>query len=255
MASKQTLSLYRYWYTQLLRLYPKPYLERFGEAMTQTFNDLLSERQVEKKKLFTYTLWMFVDTSVGIIKENILFITMQNKSIIRLALFTACLLLIPVFGNMYIDGWNWSPFDFVFAGTLIFGTGLIYELVASRGSFGIYRAAVGLSLLTMFLLVWVNAAVGIIGDGENPTRPLYLGVVMVLFLGSVIARFRPHAMTKVLFITAFAHVLVPVIAFFAWRPLFNAPPGVARVFLLNAFFVLLWVGAGLLFRRAAVARG
>jgi hypothetical protein len=42
---------YRHWYAKLLRLYPKPYYERFGEGMEQTFNDLLRERAEEKRGL------------------------------------------------------------------------------------------------------------------------------------------------------------------------------------------------------------
>jgi hypothetical protein len=61
---------YRNWYAKLLRLYPKPYRERFGEGMEQTFNDLCRERVKAEKGLFSFALWTFFETSAAIIREN-----------------------------------------------------------------------------------------------------------------------------------------------------------------------------------------
>ena len=71
MAYERSIRRYRRWYAKLLRLYPKPYHERFGEGMEQTFNDLCRERRDAKGGLFGFVLWMFVETSAGIIKENL----------------------------------------------------------------------------------------------------------------------------------------------------------------------------------------
>ena len=111
--------------------------------------------------------------------------------------------------------WNWTPFDFAFWGALLFGTGLTYELIASKGGTIAYRAAVGVACATGFVLVWINAAVGIIGDG--PVNLLYLGVLAVGFVGAVIARFQPRGMALALFATAVAQMLVPVIALVIWK--------------------------------------
>jgi hypothetical protein len=71
MAYEHSIRRYRHWYAKLLRLYPKPYYERFGEGMEQTFNDLCRERRDAKGGLFGFVLWMFVETSAGITKENL----------------------------------------------------------------------------------------------------------------------------------------------------------------------------------------
>ena len=80
---------------------------------------------------------------------------------------TALILLIPLLA-ISTRRWNWDLFDFVVMGTLLFGTGLTYELVARKGGTIAYRAAVGIALATGFLLVWMNAAVGIIGNEDSP---------------------------------------------------------------------------------------
>jgi hypothetical protein len=144
---------------------------------------------------------------------------------------------------------NWGLFDFVFAGALIFGTGLTYVLVARRGGNMAYRFAVGLALAAAFLLVWINLAVGVIGSEDNPANLMYYGVLAIGFLGTIIAELRPHGMSRVLFAMALAQALVPVIALLIWKPQLTS--GVAGVLTLNAFFVVLFVGSALLFRNAA----
>ncbi len=87
------------------------------------------------------------------------------KNILRIALITALLLLIPLAGNSFVEGWNWDLFDFVFAGILIFGTGLAYVLITNKSRSTAYRFTVGFTLAIAFLLIWIQAAVGIIGGG------------------------------------------------------------------------------------------
>ncbi len=60
-------------YKKLLSLYPRAFRERLGESMEQTFNDLCNERKQQTEQgLFGFVLWMFVETAIGIIKEQVL---------------------------------------------------------------------------------------------------------------------------------------------------------------------------------------
>jgi hypothetical protein len=70
MRHERAIARYRRWYRELLRLHPKPYRERFGESMEQTFNDLCRERAETNNGLFGFVLWMFAETFAGIVKEN-----------------------------------------------------------------------------------------------------------------------------------------------------------------------------------------
>lgn len=120
-----------------------------------------------------------------------------------------------------------------------------------------YKIALGVALAAAFLLFWVNGAVGIIGSENNPANLLYLGVFAVGITGAVIARFKPHGMTRAMLVTAIVQVLVPVIAILIWKPsvpsgeAFWGMAGMAGVFVLNGFFAVLFVLSALLFRRAA----
>lgn len=253
--NERLIRRYRNWYAKLLRLYSKPYYERFGEGMKQTFTDLLRERAEEGRGLFGCALWMFVETSAGIMRENITYIIMQNKNIIYLALGTAFILLMPLLAMLFTDQVAWDLTDFIVAGTLIFGTGLAYELVARKGGTMAYRVAVGIALATAFLLVWMNLAVGIIGSEDNPVNLMYFGVVAIGILGATIARLRPRGMARTLFATALAQALVPVIALIIKKPQVTsveASMGVLGVLGLNAFFVMMFMGSALLFRRSRI---
>ena len=177
----------------------------------------------------------------------------QNKNIFLIALAVALILLVPLIAMQFSDEVAWSPFDFAFAGALLFGTGLAFELISRKSSTIAYRAAVGVALVTAMLLVWINLAVGIIGSEDNPANKMYLGVLAILILGALIVRFQPQGMARVLFATALAQVVVLVIALIIWKPELTSTEAlldVLRVMGVNAFFVVMWVGSGLLFQRA-----
>jgi hypothetical protein len=108
------------------------------------------------------------------------------------------------------------------------------------GAFG-YRAGVGVAAAASLLLIWMSLAVGT--EDDNSGGLMYLGV-LVLGIGAVVARFRPQGMARALFTTAVAQALVAVIAMIAWQQYIE-------LLLLNGFFIALWVGSALLFRRAA----
>jgi hypothetical protein len=250
MASEPFIRRYRAWYAKLLRLYPRPYRERFGEGMEQTFHDLCRERIQAGRGLFSCALWLAIETAAGIIRENLTVHLMQNKIIVRPLLVTGLILLIPFFGNLYVDGWNWPFPAFILAGTLLFASGLTYELVARKMNNKAYRFALGLAVATAFVLAWVNLVR--VSESENAANLLYYGVIVIGALGAVIARFQPRGMALALFATALAQMLVPVILLSSWgiRP----GPGPAVSLGGNAFFAMLLVASALLFRHAAASR-
>lgn len=255
MAREHSIRRFRSWYAVLLRLYPRPYRERFGEPMAQTFNDLLRERAEKGKELFGLVLWMFVETFAGLIGENMTVIAMQKKSILRIALATVVILLLPLLAMQFTDEVVWDLADFVVAGALLFGAGLTYELIARKAGHIAYRSAVGVAVAAALLLVWINLAVGIIGNEGNPANLMYIGVFAVGIIGAIIARLEPRGMARVLFATAGAQMLVPVIALIIWPPQVTSwgAASVVGVFILNAFFATLWLGSALLFRRASAS--
>jgi hypothetical protein len=170
MAHERATARYRRWYAGLLRLYPKSYRERFGDGMQQTFNDLVREQRENGEGLLRFVIWVFVETSIGIARENVMSVNTQavTRSIAHALIGTAVLLLIPLMLQLTIgtgvdgQGFNWKPNDFVVMGVLVFCAAFGLELAARKiaGRRGRYVALAAIVLL--FLLVWVHLAVGIV---------------------------------------------------------------------------------------------
>ena len=168
---------------------------------------------------------------------------------LRPLLAEAFVLVLPLVAMQVTDQVAWTPADFAFAGVLVVGTGLAYELAARRAEATAYRLAAGVALAAGFLLVWVNGAVGIIGAAGDGANLMYAGVLAVGVVGAVVARFRPRGMSRVLFATAVAQAVVALIALIAGMG--SPASGPAEILVLNGFFVALFLGSALLFGRAA----
>jgi hypothetical protein len=87
-------------------------------------------------------------------------IVMTNTNIIiRPALLTAGILLIPFLGNMYVDGWNWPWTAFAFFGVVLFGAGVAYELVGRRAKAGViggfgFGVMVGVAVIALLRVLY-----------------------------------------------------------------------------------------------------
>jgi hypothetical protein len=234
-------------YRSLLRAYPRDLRDEYGDEMTLCFRDLCREELEDRGGLGLAALWAHTlpELIYTALKERSSMLARNTyRSVLGVAIATAILLLIPLLAN-----WPWTLGDFVFAGAMIFGTGLAYVLVARTGGNVAYRFAVGVALAAAFLLVWINLAVGIIGEPDEVANLMYIGVLAVGIAGAFVARFRQEEMARALLATAFAQALVAVIALIFGLGS-GSPPGVLGILILNGFFVSLFVGSALLFRYA-----
>lgn len=175
----------------------------------------------------------------------------RRRTLWRVARWTvvALILTTPAVAMQFTDDVQWSAGDFFFAGVLLIGAMGTYELVTRKAGGLSYRIAVGATVLTSLLLVWVIAAVGLIGAEGDPFDLAYGGVLSVLLLGATLARLEPRGMARVLFATALAHGLVVVIALFVGKQ-HAAASSVGEILGANAFFIVLWIWSALLFRNA-----
>lgn len=86
---------------------------------------------------------------------------MQIKRGIVIVLITVSILLIPLVAMQFTDEVNWTPFDFIVAGVLLFPTGLLFDLILRKIKVKTYRIAALFALILAFLIVWIELAVGI----------------------------------------------------------------------------------------------
>jgi hypothetical protein len=84
--------------------------------------------------------------------------------LLRIALVTAAILLLPLVAMQFTREVNWTAGDFVVAGVLLMGTGLLLDLAARKiRTRKARRAAIGVIALGL-LFVWAELAVGLVGS-------------------------------------------------------------------------------------------
>lgn len=161
---------------------------------------------------------------------------------------TAILLLTPLAAMQFTEEVNWTVGDFVFAGVMLVGSGIIYELAARAGNLA-YQAAVVVALGAFVLTMWATGAVGIIGSEANPGNVLYVGVLGLGVIGAIFTQGRARGLAWVTLVLAAAQMAIPVVAY----------AGVAQpredvlapeVFGSAVFFAALWALSAWLFRRS-----
>lgn len=149
------------------------------------------------------------------------------------------LLVLPAVAMRFTSEVDWDTPDFIIMGALFGTIGLGIEFLVRQSSSTAYRVGAVVALVTAFLIIWVNLAVGMIGD-DNPYNLLFGAVLLVALVGAIIGKFQPGAMAKAMFATAAAQLLVGA------GGLSSDPRGA----ILSMMFAAPWLVAGILFRKA-----
>lgn len=156
------------------------------------------------------------------------------------------LLVLPAIAMHWFpaSGVEWSGGDFVVMAVMLAVACGIYEIGARCNRDLAYRVGVGLAVLTGFLTVWVNLAVGMLGDEGNALNLMFAGVLVVALLGARAVRLHAPGMARAMAAAGIAQLLVLAVALAIGGYRANA-------LLFSALFALPWFASALLFRQAA----
>ncbi len=88
---------------------------------------------------------------------------MKFKRLTIILLAISGILLIPFIAMQFTNEVDWDSTDFIIMGVLLFGTGLLCELVLRIVKSTKYRIILCGGILFMLFLVWAELAVGIFG--------------------------------------------------------------------------------------------
>ncbi|MCB1025577.1 MAG: hypothetical protein KDB79_14365 [Acidobacteria bacterium] len=87
----------------------------------------------------------------------------KNKRITLILMIAASILLVPFVAMKFTNEVNWTGFDFIVAGALLFGAGIAIEIVLRAIKKTAHRLAFCAAILAAVLLIWIELAVGIFG--------------------------------------------------------------------------------------------
>lgn len=185
--------------------------------------------------------------------------TRRGKNSLRPLIWgvAAFLLLLPAIAMQFTSEVNWTGSDFLVMGFMLFAACGLYELATWLSGDPAYRAAFGIAVVTGFLTVWVNLAVGMFGSERNPLNLMFAGVLLTAVLGALLAKLRPQAMALAMAVTAGVQLLAAGVGLLVGvtTGMDEAHgPGVGKEAFLTACFVLPWLVSSQLFRTAANRR-
>jgi hypothetical protein len=92
------------------------------------------------------------------------------RSIVRVALVTSCVLLLPLVAMQFTDEVDWGVADFVLAGLLLGGTGLLLELAVRRPGNLVYRAAAAA----------IGVAAIVLGEADDAPGLMLFGFLLII---------------------------------------------------------------------------
>lgn len=152
----------------------------------------------------------------------------------------ACLLLLPLVAMQFTAEVDWDGRDFLLIGGMLLIACVCYELGVWISDNLAYRAGFGMAVITAFLLVWVNLAVGMIGDEGDAVNLWFGGVLIIGLVGAGLARFQPRGMARTLVLMTLAQAAIALTALIAgWDE---------RGAILSGCFALLWLAAAAMFK-------
>jgi hypothetical protein len=87
----------------------------------------------------------------------------QNYNIKRILLIIVFIFSVQLIAMQLKEDVNWSLFDFLIMGVLLFGAGMTYEILSKKVRASNTRLVLGLVVLIAVMLIWAELGVGLFG--------------------------------------------------------------------------------------------
>lgn len=165
--------------------------------------------------------------------------TGRRPALWRLAMWgtLATLLSLPA-----IFRFPWTASDFVLMGVMLGSVGLGIEFLVRRSGSNAFRLGSVVAVLTAFMTVWANLAVGMIGSEDNPYNLFFMAIPLLVFTAAAVVRFDPRRTAIIMVAAAVAQLGLAL-----------GGMGIdVRGARFSSFFAFLWLVAATLFWSAAV---
>lgn len=156
-------------------------------------------------------------------------------------------LFIPMLAMLLQTGLQWSVFDFMVVGGLVFTAAMGFMLLRSWSNSPTQSLAAMLAVASTFLVVWVNLAVGLIGAGPHWGNWIYAIIPFVIVGGVMIGGQNVRGLRISMYAAAISFLVIGLIALIAG--LQNLPESSVREIIgINVMFATLYLFSALLFQ-------
>jgi hypothetical protein len=85
---------------------------------------------------------------------------MQKKQALTIIIRSTIALIIPILGQLFVDGWSWGVADFVFAWVFFNLLGFTYTFVTGKIARKTGKIVVGMLVVAVFAFIWIKLATG-----------------------------------------------------------------------------------------------
>ncbi|WP_271079470.1 hypothetical protein [Aurantiacibacter sp. MUD61] len=154
------------------------------------------------------------------------------------------LLMLPAIAMQFTTEVGWTGSDFVFAAVLLSFLGGAVEFAVHGARRTPARVAIVVTALAVFLTLWANGAVGIIGDEGEPVNFGFTVLALGAVAAAAVTRLRVRPMQVVTAVIAVSQIVMGFVGMLTM-------PGHAVEWGVLAVFALIWGGASWFFDRAA----
>lgn len=145
------------------------YREEIEGDLMERFNTYSEQYgQAKANRLFIKDIiLLFRPTIMGNIYQltntETMIIAKQDKRLLTIVASSAALLLIPLVAMNFTNEVKWKTLDFLIAGILLCGTGLVLEFILRKIKTRRNRIILIAGLFLALILIWAELAVGIFG--------------------------------------------------------------------------------------------
>lgn len=85
---------------------------------------------------------------------------MQKAQFKKIVIWSTAALVIPILGQLFVNGWNWGLSDFLFAWVFFNLLGVTYTVVTNKIVYKRARIAAGIVVVGIFAFIWAILATG-----------------------------------------------------------------------------------------------
>jgi hypothetical protein len=124
----------------------------------------------------------------------------------------AALLITPLIAMQFTPDVRWDAADFLFAAIILGIVGGLVELTIRLTANWISRLGAFFAISASFMLIWSNAAVGLIGNGDNPINLLFGAVLAVAVLGTCLSRIHASILPAAMLAAGASQALIGLFA-------------------------------------------